>query len=93
MIIGYSYYTKDFFKKKMSVMFGYMLPVDFGASYIQGTHMNINNYEKNTYNDISVLKNLALIKLTYRFNQGKIVKKTEKDFDKELEDYGGQKLM
>ncbi len=84
---------KEFFKKKMSVMLGYMLPVDFGANYIQATNMNINNYEKNTYNDISVLKNLALIKLTYRFNQGKIVKKTEKDFDKELEDYGGKKLM
>ncbi len=84
---------KSFLKKRLSVMIGYMLPIDYGTTYIQDTYVNINGYEKTTSNDISVIKNLIIAKLTYRFNKGKIVKKTEKNLEKELDDYSGKSLM
>ncbi len=79
-------YQQPFLKKKLTVMVGYFLPIDFGANFNQDSYTKTNGYEQINNTDISLLKNMLLIKATYRFSKGKI-KKTEKDI--ELEDEGG----
>ncbi|MCK5846786.1 MAG: TonB-dependent receptor [Bacteroidales bacterium] len=87
------YIQKELMKKKLSLAFGFMLPVDFGVNYEQDTYAAVNGYQSTTTNDIRVLKKLLILKLTYRFNKGKIVRKTEKDIEKDIEDYSGKSLM
>ncbi len=87
------YIQKELMKKKLSLAFGFMIPVDFGTNYIQDTYASVNGYEVTTTNDINVLKKLLILKATYRFNKGKIVRKTEKDIDKDIENYDGKSLM
>ena len=79
---------QPFFKKKLSVMLGYFLPIDFGANFIQDTYTRTNGYEQNKYVDISLLKNMIFLKITYRINHGKI-KKTKKNLNIEEESSGG----
>ena len=78
---------QPFFKKRLNVMIGYMLPVTWGANFNQNTYIKTNGYEKIQNVDISVLQNMILFKVTYRFNKGKI-KKTEKNIDVESEGNG-----
>ena len=78
---------QPFFKKQLNIMIGYMLPVDLGANFNQNTYINTNGYEKTQNVDISVLKNMVMFKLTYRFNKGKI-KKTAKNIEIESEGNG-----
>ena len=80
-------------KKKLSFALGFMLPIDYGVKYEQDTYASVNGYEISTTNDISVIKKIMILKATYRFNKGKIVRKTEKDIDKDIEDYSGKSLM
>ncbi len=87
------YIQKELMKKKLSLAFGFMIPIDFGVNYEQDTYAAVNGYQTTTTNDISVLKRLFILNLTYRFNKGKIVHKTEKDIEKDIEDYGGKSLM
>ncbi len=94
--LGYSRNNNDywlllvqqpFLKNRLTAMVGYMLPVNAGANYDQGSYAKTNGYEQYTHTDISVLKNMFIIKLTFRFNKGK-VKKTDKHLDTEKEDSG-----
>ena len=73
---------QPFFNKRLTVLLGYFLPLDIGADYIQDTYTNTSGYEQYKNVDISILKNLVLLKLTYRLNKGKI-KKTEKYIEEE----------
>ena len=79
-------YQQPFLKKKLSVMVGYFLPIDLGANFIQDSYTKTNGYEQINQTDISLLKNMLILKATYRFSKGKI-KKTEKDI--KFEDDGG----
>ena len=79
-------YQQPFMKKKLSVMVGYFLPIDLGANFVQDKYIKTNGYEQINKTDVSLLKNMLIIKATYRFSKGKI-KKTEKDI--ELENEGG----
>ncbi|MCK5906619.1 MAG: TonB-dependent receptor, partial [Flavobacteriales bacterium] len=79
-------YQQPFLKKKLSVMVGYFLPIDWGANFVQDKYTTANGYEQISNTDVSLLKNMLIIKATYRFSKGKI-KKTDKDI--ELEDEGG----
>ena len=79
-------YQQPFLKKKLSVMVGYFLPIDWGANFVQDKYTKANGYEQISNTDVSLLKNMLIIKATYRFSKGKI-KKTDKDI--ELEDEGG----
>lgn len=78
---------QPFFKQRLNVMLGYMLPINWGANYNQDTYVKTNGYESTQNVDISILQNILLVKLTYRFSKGKI-KKTEKHIYIESEGKG-----
>ena len=75
---------QPFLKKSLSVMVGYFLPINFGANYNQDNFTRTNGYEQTQNTDISLLKNMLIVKVTYRFNKGKI-KKTKKNIETENE--------
>jgi hypothetical protein len=79
---------QPFFKNRLTAMAGYMLPVNWGVNYKQGNYAKANGYEKYSNVDISVLKNMFIFKLTYRFSKGK-VKKYDKHIETESEEKGG----
>ncbi len=91
---GYDLTNNDFwlffvqqplFKNKLTVMLGYILPVDFGVNYHQGSYINTDQYISSSFYDISLLKNMLLVNITYRFNQGKSVRNIEKEVKTEVE--------
>ena len=77
---------KPFFKKKLSVMLGYMIPTNFLVSYNQDNYIETNGYNKLSRADVSVLKNIFIFKLSYRFSKGKSIKRTNKNVRTESED-------
>ncbi len=83
---------KPFLKDKLNVMVFYMLPVDFGVDYKQGSYIAAPTYnETNTY-DITLLKNIFMLRVTYRFNKGKSIRKTKKEIEEE-EEGSGKKIF
>ncbi|MDG1332442.1 MAG: TonB-dependent receptor [Crocinitomicaceae bacterium] len=83
------FYKRPFFKKRASVMFGYFLPINFGASYTQGSYAETTGITLRTDNDVSLVKNMFILELSYRFSKGKSIKKTEKVIQRENENQGG----
>ncbi len=79
------YVQKSFMKKRLTVNLGYMLPVNFGVSYEQGIYTEAGVYKENFTNDISLLKNVVMVGIKYRFNKGKDVKKNDKDIKIDIE--------
>jgi len=79
-------YQQPLLKKRLTVMVGYFLPIDLGVNFNQDNYTKTNGYEQVNNTDVSLLKNMLILKATYRFSKGKI-KKTEKDI--ELENEGG----
>ncbi|MCD6090569.1 MAG: outer membrane beta-barrel protein [Bacteroidales bacterium] len=91
---GYEYYNTDYWlifiqqpllKNKMTVMLSYMLPIDFGVTYEQGSYIDTGLYRATTAYDISMLKNTLMLRLTYRFTKGKSVRNISKSIEKEIE--------
>lgn len=91
---GYDYNNNDFwmmfvqqplFKNKLTVMAGYILPVNFLASYNQGSYIDTGLYTTTSLYNIDMLKNMLLINITYRFNHGKSVRNVEKEVKTEVE--------
>jgi hypothetical protein len=81
---------KTFFKNKFNVMAMMFLPIDFGADYTQNAYLQTPAYTATTLNDISLLKHLFIIQLSYRFHKGKSISKVEKNVDREtIEKKGG----
>ncbi len=78
---------QPFLKNRLTAMVGYMLPVNWGTNYDQGSYVKADGYEKYTHTDISVLKNMFIVKLSFRFNKGK-VKKSDKHIETDKEDSG-----
>ena len=76
------------FKKKLSIMLGYMLPINFAVKYGQGNYTETDFYTSQQIYDTSILTNIIMFRISYRFNNGKIVKKSEKDIKKEVEQSG-----
>ena len=74
---------KPFFNKSLNIMLMAFLPIDFAAEYNQVTYLETPNYNQTTTVDISVLKQLFMIQLSYRFHKGKTISTIEKDLDKE----------
>lgn len=74
---------KSFFNKNFSVMVAYITPFTYGVDTEQGSVLSIGNRYKESriININDVLKNIAIIELTYRFNKGKSVKKKDKDVE------------
>lgn len=83
------FYKQPLFKKRASIMFGYFLPLDFGASYNQGSFAETTGISMRTDNDVSLVKNMFILELSYRFSKGKSIKKREKDVQREEENSGG----
>ena len=59
-------------------MVGYILPTNLWTNYIMGSYQEIGNVVNNSEADVSFIKNVLILKLTYRIGKGK-VKTTEKD--------------
>ena len=74
---------QPFFKQKLNVMIFYMLPIDFGVDYNQGSYLKTNTYIETNTQDISILKNILMFRITFRLNKGQAVHKTKKDFKEE----------
>jgi hypothetical protein len=75
-------------KNKLTVMVGYILPLNIGVNYTQGNYADTGYYIARNIYDISMLKNMMLLNVTYRFNQGKSVRNIEKDVKSEVERQG-----
>jgi len=73
------------FKNSLTVMVGYILPVDFLTNYNQGSYTDTGLYTTTSLYDISMLKNMMLVNITYRFNKGKSVRNIEKEVKTEVE--------
>lgn len=78
-------YRQPLFKQKASIMFGYFLPLNLGANYNQDSRIETAGFKMHTDNNVSFVKNMFLLEFSYRFNKGKIVKKTKKDIEQESE--------
>jgi hypothetical protein len=76
---------QPFFKKKLEVMLLYFTPITLGVNFKQGTYIKTDNYTENKFGDISFLKNMFLLEVSYRFNKGKSVNKTEKNVEENKE--------
>lgn len=83
------FYKQPLFKQRASIMFGYFLPIDFGANYNQNSSIEASGFSMRTDNDVSLVKNMFLLEFSFRFNKGKSIKKTEKNVDQESEEGGG----
>lgn len=91
---GYSMGDNDFWilflqkpmlKKRLSVLLVYFFPINWGIDFNQGSYLQTDNYSDSKFYDISILKNMLLLELTYRFNKGKSVTKTEKNIERKEE--------
>jgi hypothetical protein len=91
---GYDYYNNDFWltfiqqpflKNTLTVMVGYILPIDFLAKFEQGNYIDTGVYTSSSMYNISMLKNMMLVNITWRFNQGKSVRNLAKEVTKEEE--------
>ncbi|HNW99657.1 MAG TPA: outer membrane beta-barrel protein [Bacteroidales bacterium] len=91
---GYNMWNNDFwilfvqqpfFKKRLSVMLVYFTPITWGVDFKQGNYIHSGAYSETKLYDISILKNIVMFELTYRFNKGKTVNKTEKNIERKSE--------
>ena len=91
---GYNMWNNDFwgvlvqqpfFKKKLNVMLLYMLPIDLATDYYQGSYTETNNYNELKNQDMTILKNILMVRVSFRINKGKSVRKTDKDIEQEEE--------
>ncbi|HEY4799339.1 MAG TPA: outer membrane beta-barrel protein, partial [Bacteroidia bacterium] len=76
---------QPFLKQKLEVMLLYFTPITLGVDFKQGNYIQTANYSEYKYGDISFLKNMFLIEISYRFNKGKSVNKTEKNIEENKE--------
>lgn len=76
---------KPFLKKKLSVMLLYFLPINWGVDFNQGSYIKTNTYSESKLNNISLLKNMIMVEISYRFNKGKTVNKKEKNIEQNNE--------
>jgi len=80
-----TFVQQPFFKKKLSLTLVYFTPITWGVDFMQGNYIHTGNYTETRNYDISFLKNIFLVELTYRFNKGKSVIKTEKNIERKSE--------
>lgn len=62
----------------MALTLLYLLPVSTGLSYSMDEEFEFGAFSENTQTDVSLLKNLFLLKFTFSLNKGNKIKK--KDF-------------
>jgi len=81
-------FQKPIFKNKVNIMALYMLPVDLGEDYLQGSHIATPTFTETNVYDISLMKNIFLVRATYRFTKGKTTRKTKKEIEEEENNSG-----
>jgi hypothetical protein len=81
----FAFVQQPFFKEQLNIMVGFMLPVDLGVEYSETTYTQTENYEEKQIADVSIIKKGVLLKISYRLQRGKDVKKTEKEIIQEQE--------
>jgi hypothetical protein len=72
---------QPFFKQRLSVMLLYFTPLKWGVDQYQGSYIKTDNYTETRKYDVSILKNFLMLEISYRFNKGKSVTKTEKNIE------------
>jgi len=91
---GYNKWANDFWglflqqpflKQKLNVMLFYILPVNLGVDSYQGSYIKTDTYSEMNMQDLSILENAFMLQITYRFNKGKSVRKTDKEIKEEEE--------
>jgi hypothetical protein len=80
-----TFVQQPLFKNTLTVMVGYILPVDFLVKYNQGSYTDTGLYTNTSLYNINMLKNMLLVNITYRFNQGKSVRNITKEVKTEKE--------
>lgn len=78
-----AFVQQPFFKEKLNVMLLYFIPLNTGVDYDQGSYVRTEAYTENKVYDISILKNVVMLQLSYRFNKGKAANRTEKNIEQE----------
>lgn len=73
---------QPFFKDRLTLQLVYITPIALGVNYKQEHDIKTDYYSENRYNDITILKNIMILQLSYRFNKGKSVVKKEKEIEK-----------
>lgn len=76
---------QPFLKNKLNVMLLYFLPINLGVDFNQGSYIKTDTYTETKTNDISFLKNMFILQVSYRFSKGKSVNKTEKKIEQNNE--------
>jgi hypothetical protein len=80
---------QPFFKQSLNLELVYILPTDFMADYNQGSYTETVHYTE--YNDVRIdlLKNVFMVRLSYRFSKGQSTRKVEKTIDLDEQKGGG----
>ncbi len=73
---------QPFLKDRLALQFVYITPISLGVNYKQEHYIKTDYYSESRYNDITILKNIMILQLSYRFNKGKSVNKKEKEIEK-----------
>ncbi len=76
---------KSFFKKKMNITLGYMLPVNFLTEYDQVNYTAVDGYKETKIYNTAILKNIVVFTMSYRLNKGKNIRKKDKEIELENE--------
>lgn len=63
---------QPFLNKQLFVSLGYILPVDFGVKYNRRLHIENDVFLRYYDADVSILKNMILLKINYKLTKGKI---------------------
>lgn len=80
-----AFVQQPFFKEKLNVMLLYFIPTGFGVDFNQGSYIKTPAYTETKNYDISILKNMLMLQVSYRFTKGKSANKTEKKNEMENE--------
>ena len=65
---------KSFAKEKGSLMFLYMLPINYISDYTQDSQVKTLNYTQHSSTNFDLIKNVFMIEFSYRFQKGKEIK-------------------
>lgn len=76
---------KPFFNKRLSVMLAYILPIDFAVDNAIDNIKELGTYVDHSTLDVSVLKNMLVFEVSYRFNKGRTIKEITKELQNDYE--------
>ncbi len=69
---------QPFFNQKIAVTLLYILPVSLGLNYSMNEYFDNNSFKEQTTTNVSMLKNLLMVKVSFNLNKGNEIKSIEK---------------